>query len=884
MPAQFTKHFVQDLQQDIKIRQCGTIAFNKDNESNIISVDLYNGQEEYSGGGSVAGACICPDGSTVPLTGSISGKTASVTLTGDCFAFPGQIGIGIQVVSGTTKTTVLKAIYNVELFETDDMVDPGSRITASVGQLVADIEAATAEIPASDMASLMSGIAPQFNTTTNYAAGAYVYYSGTLYRFTADHAAGSWTGTDATQVDLGNDLGSQVSNLKSVSNNNMDAFCVQDFSITLTFNAASSISPETGANANVGCRSGYNSYSRPTVIKCNLPEYNLTVWTYTTNSASSGSYSPTGSNYVDGVTSVFIKPISGSNPNFRIGVVKKSGGGITAEERDAIAQNISFYTLTDESLTKSGYPADAKAVGDSIEEIDVINGQLFEYNSIDVFEYGEAFKKGSTKTSVGVTATRNADGSWTFNETATQTTFFNLVQHVSDVPQYIIPGRSYKLCFNGSSIPIRVYFELPDNVEEQHDYGTDAVITIPQNLIGIVIRFQIANGSTFDNVTVKPELVAVNEFGGTGGGDVYNNTYNITTTPQFTTDTNGWLQAVDTDTSDETGKTDMTGAIMSMLTNTGYCHLSPGIFYVSGSIDMPTGSILEGCGRETIIRLLSSVTSGYIIKPTAYNQINNIGFSGSRATLTSFDPQIGTRHAINFENEYGIVENSGATHCMVNNVWIENFNGAGIRCYRTGIGYARGLYVSQAYINRCHTGIYIEKLSEFNRFVNVCIARGYDACVNNSGNNMFHSCVFHANHAGFIMDNSIGTSGNNGHGSMVGCEFPHIGNSAGIAIYINGIENGFVMADCQIGYCSVDVINSDGIMFNGFEFVRGVDDDQGVGHDATITVNGGGVVAFNNCMFMYDTQYTPNITITNNNKVKFNNCYGATSGNAVTGN
>lgn len=219
MPAQFTKHFVQDLTQDIKIRQCGTIAFNADNESNVISVDLYNGTEEYSGGGSVAGACICPDGSTVALTGSISGKTASVILTGDCFAFPGQIGIGVQVVSGTVKTTVLKAIYNVELFETDDMVDPGSRITASVGQLVADIEAATAEIPASDMASLMSGIAPTFSTSTNYAAGAYVYYSGTLYRFTADHAAGSWTGTDATQVALGNDLGNQVSDLKSALSN-----------------------------------------------------------------------------------------------------------------------------------------------------------------------------------------------------------------------------------------------------------------------------------------------------------------------------------------------------------------------------------------------------------------------------------------------------------------------------------------------------------------------------------------------------------------------------------------------------------------------------------------------------------------------------------------
>lgn len=212
MPAQFTKHFVQDLTQDIKIRQCGTIVFNADNLSNVISVDLYNGTEPYSGGGTVAGAVICPDGATVALdNGTLTGNVASVTLKADCFAIPGQIGVGVQVISGSVRTTVLKAIYNVELLSTDNMVDPDSRITASVTQLVADIEAATAEIPASDMASLMSGIAPTFNATTNYAAGAYVYYSGTLYRFTADHAAGSWTGTDATAVALGND----VSDLKS---------------------------------------------------------------------------------------------------------------------------------------------------------------------------------------------------------------------------------------------------------------------------------------------------------------------------------------------------------------------------------------------------------------------------------------------------------------------------------------------------------------------------------------------------------------------------------------------------------------------------------------------------------------------------------------------
>ena len=104
------------------------------------------------------------------------------------------------------------------------------------------------------------------------------------------------------------------------------------------------------------------------------------------------------------------------------------------------------------------------------------------------------------------------------------------------------------------------------------------------------------------------------ELGSGSGSTTIENTYNISCSPQITTDTNGWLQAVDTDTSSESGKTDMTASIMAMLNSTGYCHLGPGIFYVSGNIDMPAGSMLEGCGKQTIIRLLQSVTDGYIVR------------------------------------------------------------------------------------------------------------------------------------------------------------------------------------------------------------------------------------------------------------------------------
>ena len=54
-------------------------------------------------------------------------------------------------------------------------------------------------------------IANEFSALTSYAAGTYVNYQGNLYKFTTDHAAGSWNSAHVSQVLLGQD----VSDLKS---------------------------------------------------------------------------------------------------------------------------------------------------------------------------------------------------------------------------------------------------------------------------------------------------------------------------------------------------------------------------------------------------------------------------------------------------------------------------------------------------------------------------------------------------------------------------------------------------------------------------------------------------------------------------------------------
>ena len=141
MAIQNIRLYSQDLQKPIVIRQ-GDFTFNADNNGLVIYVDLYNGGDPATVSGSVAGAVICPDGSTVALEGSSTGNRVTVSINGDCLEIPGQIGVGIQIIDDTTKTTVFKAIYNNELLETGNPVDPGSRITLQIGNLIEDIDEA----------------------------------------------------------------------------------------------------------------------------------------------------------------------------------------------------------------------------------------------------------------------------------------------------------------------------------------------------------------------------------------------------------------------------------------------------------------------------------------------------------------------------------------------------------------------------------------------------------------------------------------------------------------------------------------------------------------------------------------------------------------------
>ena len=333
-----------------------------------------------------------------------------------------------------------------------------------------------------------------------------------------------------------------------------------------------------------------------------------------------------------------------------------------------------------------------------------------------------------------------------------------------------------------------------------------------------------------------------------------------------------WIYSVDTETDDDSNKTDMTEAITDMLEEKGYCHLGPGVFYVRGGIDLPFESTVEGCGKETKIRLLSDSTYDYIFKPIRKSSIKNLTLSGGYTAPDLSDSSIGNRCGICFiANADGNEGKSDSVlPCMLDQLWIENFDGSGIYCHNTGGGSKESLIVDNCFIEQCKAGINIDYLSEYHKFSNININKCYYACINNGGNNVFSSCTFHGT-IGFLIDNTDGYRRNIAHGSVVGCTFNHIDNwnnpsqlGCGDAIVINNSDYGFIFSGCQIWYGQIKISNSKGISFS--DCLIG-------GNTPKITVTGKDAAYFSDCTFYQfpDLQVNCSTVLENCNCVLKNN-------------
>lgn len=535
--------------------------------------------------------------------------------------------------------------------------------------------------------------------------------------------------------------------------------------------------------------------------------------------------------------------------------------------------NIPSGTVLDETINYT-------MIGNSVGKDDELSEIILNYNTYNVFELASS----GNRTSGGITYQKNNDGSWTISGTATEDNFCNLVESPNVLPDFLVVGRQYRLELNNGTIPIQfIFYNNGAIIGESVIYTEDATITIPDNATGAIIRFRIFSGNSY-NETVHYKLIALPIYGNGDGVLIeteynYYNDYTFNVSPNITTDSNGWLQAIDTETQEEDNKTDMTAAIMAMLNSTGYCHLGEGIFYVSGNIDMPPHSTLCGCGEKSTIKLLSTVSNGYCVKLQDHCTIKDVNFKGSYSVIAPTTN--GHRDAIHFEANYdgsGSGDASSTTTCMISNVWIRDFNGSGLYCHNTGISVSKGLIVTNLCVNRCYAGVNIDYYSEFNKFTNLVVLSCYYGVINNGGNNNFINCTFHATNTGFYINGSMP---NSGHGVIDGCTFCHSGSNNGNAILFENVSNGFVISNCQIWFNALRFTNSKSVLVSGCEFGRGISNDGAV--CASIYVSGGAGIIFTGCLFHQDVARPPKIEITNNTKTVFANCYGGESGNIITG-
>lgn len=229
--ARIETWFNQDLQEAVKVRYIDGNVFSADNQGNIVGVNVFDGGDPATLGGTVAANIIRSDGVTVAASGTLSGNKCSVILPQAAYAVPGVISIIIKLTSGSDITTVCAVVANVYMSSTDSVVDPGT-IIPSIETLIEEIEAAVATIPA-DYSELWTSLAPAFSTSVIYRAGDYVTYDGHLYRFTDYHAAGSWESNKAVQVTLGSGLTFVDDAIKAVSNTQANkSLCVANYTLT----------------------------------------------------------------------------------------------------------------------------------------------------------------------------------------------------------------------------------------------------------------------------------------------------------------------------------------------------------------------------------------------------------------------------------------------------------------------------------------------------------------------------------------------------------------------------------------------------------------------------------------------------------------------------
>lgn len=301
--------------------------------------------------------------------------------------------------------------------------------------------------------------------------------------------------------------------------------------------------------------------------------------------------------------------------------------------------------------------------------------------------------------------------------------------------------------------------------------------------------------------------------------------------------------------------TDRTNEINAYLDTYNRVKLGVGKFYTTG-ITMPDDSTIEGSGYNTIL-FLTGTSAANAITLGSRCAVRNMQIAGRETdyVLESDDPEAEIVPSTP-EDRHGIYFGGDVGKGIVENCYIHGFSGGAITAYNTGYSSQNGLHIKSCDLLLNSVGVYLKYLTEFHLVENCNIVTNYYGIINNGGNNTIVGCNISSTYYAFYFNNSEGTYNNNMHGLMANCEMKHIRIKS---IYINNTISSFLFTGCQFGSGGIELINA-----NYMNFGNCVSSDE-----FSIDVTGGGTTIFNGFIM----RSTSNVNITNNDKVKFVNCF-----------
>ena len=248
--------------------------------------------------------------------------------------------------------------------------------------------------------------------------------------------------------------------------------------------------------------------------------------------------------------------------------------------------------------------------------------------------------------------------------------------------------------------------------------------------------------------------------------------------------------------------------ITSLLQSGGYIRLAKGTYTISQPIVLPVHTMIEGCGKDTVI-ICSAISNSYAFTLTSNCCIKSLLFEGGNGpNIPGAD---GGQDCIVIGQT-----NTPANNVLIDDVYIEEFSGYGIKGVKSSgyTIYSDPIRITRTQVSYCFVGVAFGVPCQYVQVSDCTFAHNNFGCANQDGNNLFVNCQFNGNTIGYYMNGSESPNWN-AHGAVTGCQFNH---NTQYSIWLTNISAGQIFTGCVVFYGSLLITGSKQVQFVGCEF------------------------------------------------------------------